>query len=333
MMRAGVERTGDASVSHLDLAGERVLVIGGGFLGSRIAQRAAALGRRTVVLTRHPAPAQALVSGCRVVAGDAADPDTVQALLRRGPHVVYCAGGRLPTDSIDQPAADAVDTLAPLLCVLEAMRRRPGCRLTLLSSGGTVYGRPSSIPVDEDHPCHPLVPYGVSRLAAEGYVSIYASLHGVPARILRLANVYGPGQPAGRRQGIVTAMLAGAHAGTPVEVWGDGHVARDFVHVDDVADVVHRLRAPAAAPEIINVGTGVARTVLEVAAAVEDVTGRAVRLVMRPGRAYDVERIALSIRRLSSMLPYAPLTLEAGLRVTWAARLLETEDAAAADRL
>ena len=333
MVRAGAERTAGASVSHLDLAAQRVLVIGGGFLGSRIAQRAVALGRRTVVLTRRPAMAQALIAGgCRVVAGDAADPDAVQALLRRSAHVVYCAGGRLPTDSIDDPAGDALDTLGPLLCVLDAMRRRPGSRLTLLSSGGTVYGRPSSIPVDEDHPCHPLVPYGVSRLAAEGYVSIYASLHGVPARVLRLANVYGAGQPVGRRHGIVTALLAGAQAGTPVEVWGDGHVARDYVHVDDVADVVHRLLAPAASPEILNVGTGVARTVLDVAAAVEEGTGLTVRLVMRPGRAYDVDRVALSIRRLTSLIPFTPLTLEEGLRVTWAARVLEAEDAAAADR-
>ena len=334
MVREGTEPAGGAAVSRLDTARERVLVIGGGFLGSRIAEIAADLGSRTVVLTRRPAPALRLVAGrCRVVVGDAADPDTMQSLLRRPAHVVYCAGGRLPTNSIDHPAADAVDTLQPLLSVLEAMRTTGGSRLTLLSSGGTVYGRPTTTPVDEDHPCHPLVPYGVSRLAAEGYVSIYASLHGVPARILRLANVYGPGQPDGRRQGIVTALLVAARSGTAVEVWGDGQVARDYVHVDDVADVVHRLPAPSVGPQVLNVGTGVARTVLEVAAAVESVTGIAVGLTMRPGRPYDVERIALSTRRLAATIPYAPWPLEEGLRRTWAATgLAAAEDAAAARR-
>jgi len=194
-----------------------------------------------------------------------------------------------------------------------------------------VYGRPVTTPVEEDHPCRPLVPYGVSRLAAEGYVSVYASLHGVPARVLRLGNVYGPGQPGGRRQGIVTALFAAAQSGTPVQIWGDGRIARDYVHVDDVADVVHRLPVPAGAPEILNVGTGVAQTVLGVAAAVERVAGVSLRLEMHPGRAYDVEHIALSTRRLASLIAYAPLTLEQGLRATWAARLLDTEDASAAE--
>lgn len=332
MVRAGVERSAGAAVSHLDLAGERVVVIGGGFLGSRIAERAVRLGRRTVVLTRRAATAPAFIAaGSRVVVGDAADADAVQALVRRPAHVVFCAGGRLPTNSIDDPAGDAVGTLGPLLCVLEAMRRHPGSRLTLLSSGGTVYGRPLTTPVEENHPCHPLVPYGVSRLAAEGYISVYASLHRVPARILRLGNVYGPGQPGGRRQGIVTALFSAAQTGTPVEIWGDGRIARDYVHVDDVADVVHRLPVPLDAPEILNVGTSVAHTVLVVAAEVERVTGCALRLEMYPGRAYDVEYIALSTRRLASLIAYAPLTLEQGLRATWAARLPDTEAASAAE--
>jgi UDP-glucose 4-epimerase len=332
MERAGVERSAGAGVAPLDLPGERVVVIGGGFLGSRIAERAVGLGRRTVVFTRRGASAPVLIAaGCRVVVGDAADADAVQGLLRRPAHVVFCAGGRLPTNSIDDPAGDAVGTVAPLLCVLEAMRAHPGSRLTLLSSGGTVYGRPSTIPVEEDHPCHPLVPYGVSRLAAEGYTSVYASLHRVPARILRLGNVYGPGQPGGRRQGLVAALFSAAQTGEPVEIWGDGRIARDYVHVADVADVVHRLSSPLAAPEILNVGTGVAHTVLAVAAAVERVTGAALQLEMYPGRPYDVEHIALSTRRLASLIAYTPLTLEKGLRATWAARLLDTEDASAAE--
>ena len=118
-----------------------------------------------------------------------------------------------------------------------------------------------------------------------------------------------------------------------MEVWGDGQVARDYVHVDDVADVVHRLPSPPIGPQVLNVGTGVARTVLEVATSVESVTGIAVRLTMRPGRPYDVERIALSTRRLAATIPYAPLPLDEGLRRTWAASTFAaTEDAAAARR-
>jgi UDP-glucose 4-epimerase len=206
------------------------------------------------------------------------------------------------------------------------MRRWPGSRLTYLSSGGTVYGRPQTEPIAEDHPCRPVVPYGVSRLAAEGYIAVYATLHGVRSRILRLGNVYGPTQPAGRRQGLIAALLAAAREGTAAEIWGDGRVARDYVHVEDVVDVVHRLPQPPKDPEILNVSTGVARTVADVVAAVEDATGETLRLRALPGRRFDVDRIALSTHRMKALIPYTPLLLEDGVRRTWFAQLAEAGD-------
>ena len=312
----------------------RVAVVGAGFLGMRIAAQAVDRGLHTSVLARRPVVDSRLVSArARILVGDAADPRAIDRLLSRPAHVVYCAGGRLPTDSIDDPGGDAVGTLAPLLCLLEALRRHPGSRLTLLSSGGTVYGRPEAEPVDEDHACRPLVPYGVSRLSAEHYARLYGELHAVPVRILRLANVYGPSQPSNRPQGVVATLLAAAGTGEPVQIWGTGRVARDFIHVDDVADVVFRL-PESGGPEVLNVGTGIASTLWEVVETVERVTGRTLRLSMQPPRAFDIERIALSSQRLSALIPFSPMDLEHGLSATWAAsRFAAAADDAAARSL
>src|ERR1700692_4175506 len=143
---------------------EQVLVIGAGFIGSRVA--AAALDRRLplLVLSRGvPLQPGLAAAGVRVVTGDAADRALVTGILATRSHVVYCAGGRLPAGSVDDPVDDAVETLRPLVNGLPGMRTVPGGGLTYLSSGGTVYGRPLSEPIDEDHPCRPVVPYGVSR--------------------------------------------------------------------------------------------------------------------------------------------------------------------------
>jgi UDP-glucose 4-epimerase len=158
-----------------------------------------------------------------------------------------------------------------------------------------------------------VVPYGVSRLAAEGYVGAYAATYGISSRVLRLGNVYGATQPSGRGQGVVAALLAAAREGREVPIYGDGTVARDYVHVDDVADVVLRLPRPVEGGTALNVGTGEARTIREVIEIVQNVTGVTLRLDKRPDRPFDVQRIALSIRRLSALIPYSPMALEEGI--------------------
>ena len=300
--------------SAVPVPSERVVVIGAGFIGSRVA--ATALDRRLplLVLSRgHPLEPGLATGGVRIVTGDAADPGVVAPILSGGAHVVYCAGGRLPAGSVDDPAGDAVETLRPLINVLETMRKVAGGRLTYLSSGGTVYGPPLSEPIDEDHPCRPVVPYGVSRLAAEGYVHAYAATYGIRSRVLRLGNVYGATQPPGRGQGIVAALLAAAREDRAVPIYGDGRVARDYVHVDDVADVILRLPPPEDGGAVLNVGTGVARTIREVIDIVQDVTGVTLRLDKHPDRPFDVQRIALAIRRVTDLIAYTPMSLEEGI--------------------
>ncbi len=296
------------------IASEQVLVLGAGFIGSRVA--AAALERRLplLVLSRGaPLEPGLAAAGVSIVTGDATDTTLVAGLLSAGQHVVYCAGGRLPAGSVDDPADDAVETLRPLINVLQAMRTVRGGRLTYLSSGGTVYGRPLYEPIDEDHPCRPVVPYGVSRLAAEGYVGAYAATYGIPSRVLRLGNVYGATQPSDRRQGVIAALLAAAREHRPVPIYGDGSIARDYVHVDDVADVILRLPPPVDGVSVINVGTGVARTLREAIDIVQEATGVTLRLVRRPNRPFDVQRVALSIRRLTELITFYPMTLEEGV--------------------
>ncbi|MEY2570951.1 MAG: UDP-glucose 4-epimerase, partial [Acidimicrobiaceae bacterium] len=241
-------------------------------------------------------------------------------------HVVLCASGALPAASVSDPAGDLLGTLLPLLTVLEALRGRRDIGLTMLSSGGTVYGAPRYEPVDEDHPLEPVVPYGISRMAAERYLTFYAQTRGVAARVLRLGNVYGPGQPPHRGQGVVAALLDAALHDSPVPLYGDGAIARDYVHVDDVVDVVLRLGPPSPALEILNVGTGTATSLREVIDLVEATTGHVLSLSSHPSRPYDVPSIALDITRLVDRIDFRPRPLREGMRQTWAALLDQHRD-------
>lgn len=304
-------------------------MIGAGFIGRQVVAAALDAGFATTVVTRHTASAARLAArGADVHAGDAADVALMAAMVPRAAHIVLCATGRLPVESVADPARDAADTLGPVLAVLEAMRSHPNGRLTHLSSGGTVYGRPRRLPVDEDHPCHPIVPYGISRLAAEHYVGWYVNRHGVNARILRIANVYGPDQPADRGQGVIAQLLASARRGDAVTLHGASRVARDFVHVRDVARAIVELPPPPAGGEVLNVGTGVATTLDTVQALVEEVTGIRLSVIHRESRDFDVDAIALDCTRLAARIAWRPMGLREGLVETVAAAAVDSVVAA-----
>jgi UDP-glucose 4-epimerase len=306
--------------------GTGVLVVGGGFLGSHIVAGLAAAGARVTVLTRtRPEGAAASrIAGARTVVADAADPAAVERALENVDHVVWCAGGLLPADSNLDPIADVREALPPLLTTLEALRRRPGVGLMFMSSGGTVYGNPTILPVPESHPTSPLTSHGVTKVAAEQYLGLYQDVYGVPVLILRCGNVYGEGQRGDRSQGVVAAGLRGAQIGRPFPVFGDGSSERDYLYIGDVVDVVCEVLGRADVPRVVNVGSGQGATVAEVVAAIESVTGSTMTVDPRPARPGDVSRIVLDTSLLQSLAPFDPLPLHDGIALTWTA-LVEGE--------
>jgi UDP-glucose 4-epimerase len=222
----------------------------------------------------------------------------------------------MPAQSNLDPATDAALALPPLLRVLEELRARPGVRLTFLSSGGTVYGNPTVLPVPEDHPTDPQTSYGVMKLAGEKYVLMYARLYGVGVRILRCSNVYGEFQPADRGQGFVATALSRLRDGRPITLFGDGRNVRDFVHAPDVARVMVALAARRDGPALLNVGSGQGVEIRELLGMLEAVTGTPAQIDWQADRGFDVRRIVLDITALRRELDFEPTPLQTGLVVT-----------------
>ena len=296
-----------------------VVVIGAGFLGRAVAGALVAAGHPTTVITRRAVPP---LEGARMVTVDLGDRRALEAAIEPGTAVVFAAGNSVPAADEHHPGRAAAE-VTPLVSVLEAVRHRPGASLLFLSSGGAVYGEPDSLPVDETHPLRPLSAYGAAKVASETYVRYYRRRHGLAATSLRCGNAYGPGQVPGRGQGLVGELLNASGSGRPIELWGDGSVRRDFVHVGDVARAILGLCGRADLPEAINVGTGQATSVLEVIDLVSQVTGRPVTVDARPPRPFDVRQVALDIRRLQTLIEFDPITLPQGIGLTWAAMVAD----------
>jgi len=299
---------------------QTVLVLGGGFLGSQIAHRVHCGGREVTVLTRtEPQRYRAsLLSGCRVIVGDIGDGALLRTTVRPVGHIIYALGALHPYASNFDPTTDVSTSLLPLLAVLREVRRGQTC--TFLSSGGTVYGDAAQTPTPEEAPTNPLSSYGIMKLAGEKYTLLYQRLQQIQPRILRIGNVYGPGQQSELGQGVVGALLDCAESGNLLEVFGDGSVVRDYIHVEDVSDAVARLLDAPPEPHLLNVGTGVATSVSQVLAVVCAVSSRPTTVKYLPGRATDVQRSVLDTRRLQDLISFSPRSLEAGVLDTWNAR-------------
>lgn len=311
---------------------QRVLVVGWGLIGAAAGVQLRAGNTAVVGFTRSETVRTRMArnAGIDVIIAGADDRVSLEDALTDVSHVLYTAGGLLPPSASADPVADANATLSPLIHTLQAVAARPGITMTLISSGGTVYGNPARLPVRETDPLLPISPYGASRLASEMYAQTYARAFGTRVRVVRCANVYGPGQPADRGQGAVAVFLHRVSSGLPVEIVGNGSTVRDYVYIDDVATALAHLIQEDIEFDAVNVGCGTGHSVTELLEKVATVVGRSPVIDYRPARAHDVRAIVLDIGKLQSLIDYSPTTLDEGLRRTWEAR--ETVEAASPAR-
>jgi UDP-glucose 4-epimerase len=202
--------------------------------------------------------------------------------------VLHLVSTTLPKSSNDDPIFDVQSNLVATLQLLNAMVAKKVRKIVFISSGGTVYGNPAYLPIDENHPTEPKVSYGITKLAIEKYLLMYQQLHGIKANILRVANPFGERQRVETAQGAVGVFLSRAIQNLPLEIWGDGSVTRDYIYVSDVAEAFARAVEYEGSKSIFNISSGVGTSLNDLIRLIEHVLGREVVCNYRQGRSFDV---------------------------------------------
>jgi UDP-glucose 4-epimerase len=303
------------------------LVTGGaGFIGSNLVDALLARGEQVVVVDdlstgRRTNLDGALERGATLHELDVCDADALRALMTEvQPELVFHLAAQIDVRrSVADPAADARVNVEGTINVLAAAHAAGARRVVYSATGGAVYGEAEQVPTPEDAPAQPLAPYGMGKLAGEGYCALFARLHGLSTVALRYANVYGPRQdPLG--EGGVIAIFCGCLAeGRTPTIYGDGEQTRDYVYVGDV--VAANLRAAELdVTGSINIGTGVETSVLHLAAAFHELAhGAPFEPVHAPARAGEVLRSCLDASRARELLGWEPqVPLADGLALTLA---------------
>lgn len=293
---------------------------GGGFIGSTIADRLLLDGHSLRVFERpriEPYREFSAAEDVEWMTGDLMSTHDVGAALDGVDAVMHLVSTTLPKSSNDDPIYDVQSNLVATLQLLNLMVAKGVGKIVFISSGGTVYGNPCYLPIDEKHPTDPLVSYGITKLAIEKYLQIYQAMHGIKANILRVSNPFGDRQRIETAQGAVAAFLSRALRGLPIEVWGDGSVARDYLYVGDVAEAFALAVAYNGAHSVFNISSGKGTSLNEVIRLIEQVTGVQLQRENRPGRAFDVPVSVLDNALALRELGWSPkVSLEDGIMRT-----------------
>jgi UDP-glucose 4-epimerase len=262
---------------------------------------------------------------------DIRSPDMVELMARRPPEVVYHLAAQADVRvSVDDPVLDADINILGSLRVLEGARRAGVPKVVFAASGGTLYGEvePTKLPARESLPRLPMSPYGVSKMVVVDYLTAYRELHNIEFCALALANVYGPRQDPHGEAGVVAIFAGQFVAGERCTIFGDGSQTRDFVYVDDVVDAFARA-GQRGGGLVINIGTGVETSVLDLYETMAREAGSSARPVHAPARTGELHRIALDPGRAGIHLGWKPWTsLTEGTAAVLAATSPESVDAA-----
>jgi nucleoside-diphosphate-sugar epimerase len=224
---------------------------------------------------------------------------------------------------MEDPIRDLDLNARSQLGFLELLRAAEAKPRVVYASTRQVYGRPESITVAEDHPIAPVDVNGVSKFAADRFHLLYQRVHGIPASVLRLSNVYGPRQRLdGDHQGFLPVFCRQALDGGPITVYGDGSQRRDCLYVDDaVSALILAATREEAVGEVFNIGHHQDLTLIEIARLVVAMAGSGeVESVPWPA---ERKRIAIDsyrtdYRKATRRLDWKPtLSMEDGLRLTF----------------
>ncbi len=308
----------------------RVLVTGGaGFIGCNLTASLLQEGAQVTVLDslvrkgaainlawlqRLPPPGQ-----LTFVRGDVRNAGLVTQLVRGADEVYHLAAQVAVTSSLEDPRLDFEVNLGGAFNVLEAARQGGHRPFILFTSTNKVYGMlaggatQDALPengFDESQVLDFHSPYGCSKGAADQYMRDYARVFHLPVVVFRMSCIYGPHQFGTEDQGWVAHFAMAALAGRPITIYGDGSQIRDLLFVDDLVRAMELARRHSGqlAGQVFNMGGGPthARSLVQVIAGLEEMTGRRILLPHGPWRVGDQRWYVSDIRRFRQATGWHP---------------------------
>jgi len=302
----------------------RIVVTGGaGYIGSHMVKMLLGSGHEVLVLDNFSTGFREAVLGGKIIYGELGDSAAWKEVFSTGTvdAVMHFASFSQVGESVQDPTLYYRNNVADTLTMLEEMNRH-GVKKLIFSSSAAVFGEPRYLPIDEQHPCLPLSPYGHSKLMVEQILKDCSLANGLESVSLRYFNAAGAdpetqtGECHNPETHLIPLALRAAREGTSgIAIFGndydtpDGTCIRDYVHVWDLCDA--HLRAlhwlvEGRGSAVFNLGNGTGFSVRQVIDMVRDVTGMDVAVTYGSRREGDPASLVADSSRARERLGWAP---------------------------
>lgn len=296
------------------------LVTGGaGFIGSHLVDALLKRGDTVRVADNLSSGKRAnLPKDIDFVEGDLADDGVAARAVKGCDYVLHQAAVPSVPRSVNDPVGTNRANVDATLQVLVAARDA-GVKRVVFAGSSSEYGNSQVLPKREDMRPAPITPYALQKWTGEQYCTMFTSLYGLETVSIRYFNVFGPRQaPDSPYSGVISLFIKAFLNGQAPLIHGDGRQTRDFTYVTNVVDgVLRAATAPGVSGEYINVATGGRVSLLELARALQLITGTNITPTFGPPRDGDVKDSQADIFKARKMLGYEPtVPFEEGLRHT-----------------
>ena len=228
-----------------------ILITGGcGFIGSHIVDAYIVAGHKVFVID-HNANSKYKNLKAKYIEADITDSKIEQIFKENKIDVINHHAAQISVDAAEKdPITNAKINIFGTLNLLE-LARKYNIKKFIFSSSAAVYGNVKQLPVSENNLPKPDSQYGISKLCAEKYILLYNQLYNLDIAIFRYANAYGPRQKAG----VIALCTQNLLQNKPLTIRGNGETTRDFVFVEDIAEINQIILSKKTKSKIFNVST------------------------------------------------------------------------------
>lgn len=276
-----------------------MIILGGsGFVGRHLSHALALAGHPVIEVARTRTMATP-VNGIQRIICDATDLSGISSILEAGSVLISTLPSTTPLDEDSNPIFDSPAYIRQLLQRAEESGVR---HFFYCSSGGAVYGQQDVDKYSETMPLSPVSNYGKAKANAESQINNFCYDNMLNATSLRFSNLFGIGHKQNSGQGLISIALKKISTNSPVEIYGDGTMVRDYLSVEDASRAVASMASLPILADSYNIGSGVGYSVNEVISVIEKSTG--FRCKKRPVAVPDsfVRHSVLDTTRLQRLL-------------------------------
>jgi len=296
-------------------SGKTVLVTGGaGAIGGNLVRALNELETKKIIILDNLSSSYAwnIPQGPKIqfIRGDILNDENLKWAFRAKPDIVYHLAAHFANqNSVESPEKDLMVNGLGILKVLQYAQLVDVGRFVYSSSGCGVYGLESKMPFEEgDISIHLHTPYQITKLLGELYSNYFYNLYEMSIVNARFFNSYGPGEVPGKYRNVIPNFFFWAMNGLPLPITGDGTETRDWTYVGDIVNGLLAMGVKdEAIGEAFNLGAGKEQRVIDMANAVNSLTGNAAGIRYTGRRDWDVKTRLLScIDKSRRCLGYEP---------------------------